>query len=58
MRLDQNHDDLVLPGDSLPEAPFDGTTYGRGGGGWYRVLPLSGGQLTGSLLTNAIVALD
>jgi hypothetical protein len=46
---DQNHDDYALPGDAMPEAPIDGLTYGRGGRGWYPVLPLNGGRMLGAL---------
>ena len=39
----------------IPEAPTDGRSYGRSGisgGSWFPVLPISGGELTGSLIVD------
>ena len=36
-------------GGGIPEAPFDGTTYGRYNQTWVRVLNLTGGAMTGNL---------
>jgi hypothetical protein len=40
-------------GGGIPEAPADGTTYGRNSGAWTSALALSGGTLTGPLLLAA-----
>lgn len=37
----------------IPEAPIDGSSYGRLNGGWSKVLSLAGGTLTGALTLNA-----
>src|SRR5215475_12800739 len=37
----------------VPDAPINGTTYGRKDGGWSSVLNLAGGTLTGALILNA-----
>lgn len=39
-------------GGTVPEAPTDGFAYGRMSTGWVRVLPLSGGTITGQLVVN------
>lgn len=43
----------------LPEAPNDGSSYGRNSLAWAKVLPIAGGTLTGALILNAdpVVAL-
>jgi hypothetical protein len=53
-----NHDDLIGASDGgVPEAPQDDTTFGRLNRGWTRVLPLSGGELSGPLnLPNGTLA--
>lgn len=38
-------------GAGLPDAPVDGTSYGRLNAAWQRVLPLTGGALSGALST-------
>jgi Chaperone of endosialidase len=47
--------DAAAPGGGggIPEAPADGTTYGRNNGGWTNVLRLTGGTLTGPLIQAA-----
>jgi hypothetical protein len=42
------------PGNPFPDAPTDGTIYGRGGSTpvWSGVLPLAGGTLSGALTVN------
>ena len=47
--------DHIHPSDTtrLGEAPTDGFSYGRASGAWSKVLPLSGGTLTGALTLNA-----
>ena len=40
-------------GGGIPEAPSDGTYYGRHSGAWVNVLPLVGGTLTGALILAA-----
>jgi hypothetical protein len=44
----------------IPDAPLDGTTYGRSNAAWLRVLPLAGGALTGvlTLVADPVNALD
>jgi hypothetical protein len=44
--------DAHAPGN-LPEAPIDSYSYGRLNSSWQRVLPLSGGNLTGALTLQA-----
>jgi phage baseplate assembly protein V len=35
---------------SIPDAPSDGTTYGRVNAAWEQVLPLTGGSVTGAII--------
>lgn len=37
-------------GLSFPDAPVDGTTYGRNDADWVNVLPLTGGTMTGEII--------
>lgn len=40
---------LLSVSAGIPDAPFDGTTYGRDNGNWVGVVPSAGGTMTGSL---------
>jgi hypothetical protein len=42
-----------VTGGGLSDAPSDGTSYGRLNAAWQRVLPLTGGSVSGALLTAA-----
>jgi hypothetical protein len=44
---------LVGPPGGLPDAPSDGTSYGRLSAAWSAVLPIAGGTLTGALTLSA-----
>jgi hypothetical protein len=59
--LDLSHallDDMAgdLPGGGVGEAPYDGKTYGRTNAAWTKVLPLTGGTLTGDLSAPNVTA--
>jgi hypothetical protein len=43
----------LVPGGNLADGPVDGSTYGRSNSNWVKVLPLTGGTLSGSLILNA-----
>jgi len=48
--------DTSVVGAGFPEAPINGTTFGRKDGGWNAVLPLTGGTLSGALTIASVAA--